>query len=242
MFKYINGIYFLGASNDLYYSSDLNSWTRANVAGGTSVNITSIVYDGTFYYALRQSGDVYRSSNLSSWTSYATGAAGSQQGIAASPTVVVVTSGGGLSRYSTDQGVTWADLPTIPSGRGRRVEYFAATGDWLMVTSAPAMYYTTTPTTSWTLSTVSGLANGSPIGYNGTQYILGGAASTSIAAYASTTAAGTFASQAFTAPSVASTPGGPGGIAGGGGGGAASSTTTTNGGAGGNGFCRVYTW
>ncbi len=242
MFKYINGIYFLGASNDLYYSSDLNSWTKANVAGGTSVNITSIVYDGTFYYALRQNGVVYRSSNLSSWTSYATGAAGDQQGIAASPTVVVVTPSSGSSRYSTDQGVTWSNLPTIPAGQGRRVEYFAATGDWLMVTSGGAMYYTTTPTTSWTLSTVSGVASSSPIGYNGTRYILGSNGSTTIASYTSTTAAGTFASQAFTAPSVAATPGGPGGIAGGGGGGAASSTTTTNGGAGGNGFCRVYTW
>jgi hypothetical protein len=242
MFKYINGIYFLGASNDLYYSSDLNSWTKANVAGGASVNITSIVYDGTFYYALRQSGVVYRSSNLSSWTSYATGATGEQQGIAASPTVVVVTSSGGLSRYSTDQGATWTNLPTIPSAQGRRVEYFAATGDWLMITSASTMYYTTAPATSWTLSTASGLWSGSPIGYNGTRYILGPNSSTTIAAYTSTTAAGTFTSQALTSPSVAATPGGPGGIAGGGGGGAASSTTTTNGGAGGNGFCRVYTW
>jgi hypothetical protein len=242
MFKYINGKYFLCASNDLYYSSDLNSWTKADVTSGSTANIVGIAYDGTYYYALGQNGGLYRSSNLSSWTLYATGAALDQCGIAASPTVIIVTASSGASRFSTDQGVTWSDLPTIPANSGRRVEYFAATGEWLMVTTGPAMYYSTTPTTSWTLSTVSGLASGSPIAYNGTRYILGSTSSTSVAAYTSTTSSGTFASQAFTALTTAATPGGPGGIAGGGGGGAASSTTTTNGGNGGNGYCRVYTW
>ena len=238
-FKFLNGIYFLCTGIDLYYSSDLNSWTRANVAGGSNVDIQSVAYDGTFYYAMQASGTVRRSSNLSSWTSYATGA-GNHTGIAASPTTVVITSSSTLSRYSTDQGVTWSNLPTIASGAGRRVEYFAATGDWIMLTSANTMYYTTAPATSWTLSSAASVSN--LIGYNGTRYILG-AQSTTIAAYTSTTAAGTFASQAISpAISTAATAGGPGGIAGGGGGGAASSTTTTNGGNGGNGFCRVYSW
>jgi hypothetical protein len=239
-FKFLNGRYFLCLSDDLYYSTDLNSWTRANVAGGTNLNIVSVAYDGTFYYAMQTTGSVRRSSNLSSWTAYATGA-GTQRGIAASPTVVVVTSSSTVSRFSTDQGVTWSNLPTIPANVGRRVEYFSATGDWLLVTSGSQMYYSTSPATSWALSTVSGIpAAYTPIAYNGTRYILG--AQTATAAYTSTTAAGTFASQAFTTISGAATAGGPGGTAAGGGGGAASSTTTTNGGAGGNGLCRVYTW
>lgn len=237
-FKFLNGIYFLCTGIDLYYSSDLNSWTRANVAGGSNVDIQSVAYDGTYYYAMQRNSTVRRSSNLSSWTSYATGA-GNHAGIAASPTTVVITSSSTLSRYSTDQGVTWSNLPTIASSAGRRVEYFAATGDWIMLTSANTMYYTTAPATSWTLSSAASVSN--LIGYNGTRYILG-AQSTTIAAYTSTTAAGTFASQAFTAISTAATAGGPGGTAAGGGGGAASSTTTTNGGAGGNGLCRVYSW
>ena len=234
IFNYINGIYFLCTNADLYYSTDLTSWTAA----GLSTNIYGITYDGTYYYALTTT-TIRRSTDLINWTSYNIGVTGNRS-IAASPTVIVVTSTSALSRYSTDQGVTWSNSPTITAGIGRRVEYFAATGDWLMLVSGNQLYYTTSPTTSWTLSTAASVQG--PIAYNGTRYILGSIASTSIAAYTSTTAAGTFASQALTALPTAATPGSPGGIAGGGGGGAGSSTATTNGGAGGNGFCRVYTW
>jgi hypothetical protein len=237
--NYINSIYFLNLSDDLYYSTDLTSWTRANVAGGSAVGITGITFDGTYYYAL-SGANVYRSTNLTSWTafSYSPGSAG--QSIAASATTIVVSCTASVSRYSTDQGATWSNLPTIAVSAGRRVRYFSATGDWLMITNTGAMYYTTTPTTSWNLSTVASVSG--PIVYNGTRYALGSASSSTVAAYTSTTAAGTFASQAFTALPTAATPGSPGGIAGGGGGGASSSTTTTNGGNGGNGYCRVYSW
>lgn len=232
--NYINGIYFICTNEDLYYSTDLTSWTPAGVAAG----VHGITYDGTYYYALTATS-VYRSTNLTSWTAFAVGVGGCGS-IAASATTIVVGSNSALSRYSTDQGATWSDLPTIAAGAARRVRYFSATGDWLMLVSGNQMYYTTAPATSWTLSTATNVQG--PIAYNGARYVLGSVASSSVAAYASTTAAGTFSSQALTALPTAATPGSPGGIAGGGGGGAASSTTTTNGGAGGNGFCRVYSW
>jgi hypothetical protein len=236
--NYINSIYFLNLSDDLYYSTNLTSWTRANVAGGTSVGITGLAFDGTYYYAI-SSSNLYRSTNLISWTAFSYGGSGGQS-IAVSATTIVVSCSASVSRYSTDQGATWSNLPTIAVSAGQRVRYFSATGDWLMITNTGAMYYTTAPATSWTLSTVASV--GGPIVYNGTRYVLGSASSSTVAANTSTTAAGTFATQAFTALPTAATPGSPGGIAGGGGGGAASSTTTTNGGNGGNGYCRVYSW
>ena len=236
--NYINSTYFICTGVDLYYSSNLVSWTRANVNGGSNIVIQGITYDGTYYYALT-ANSVYRSTNLTSWTAFAVGVSGCGS-IAASPTTIVVGSSSALSRYSTDQGATWSNLPTIASGAARRVRYFSATGDWVMLVTGSQMYYTTAPTTSWTLSTATSVAG--PIAYNGTRYVLGSATSSTVAAYTSTTTAGTFASQAFSALPTAATPGSSGGIAGGGGGGAASSTTTTNGGNGGNGYCRVYSW
>ena len=240
LFKYLNGLYFICGDTDLFYSSDLNSWTRANINSGVAIDIRGIAYDGTYYYALTAT-TVRRSANLSTWTSYALGIT-TASALAASPTLVVVAVSSGLTRYSADQGVTWADSPTIAANAARSVAYFPATGDWILTTSANTMYYTTDPTVSWNLSAVSGIYGLAQAGYNGTRYILPSANSASGVAYTSTTAAGTFASQAVTALPTAATPGSPGGVAGGGGGGAASSTTTTTGGAGGNGFCRVYTW
>lgn len=241
-FRYFNSRYFICASTDLYYSSDLITWTRANVAGGTNVDIRSITYDGTRYYALRNNGTVYVSTDLSSWTSYASGAS-APYSISASASLVVVAAGGTLSRFSTDNGVTWSNLPTIPTSVGRTVRFISATNTWVMTTSAPDIYYSTAPTTSWTLATDSASATGyKDITYNGTYYIASGTSTGANVVSTTSNLASAFTLQAASTYTAAAQPGGAGGIAGGGGGGAASSTTTTNGGAGGNGYCRVYTW
>ena len=242
-FKYINGLYFLCMSTDLYYSSDLVTWTRANVAGGTNVIINSVAYDGTKYYALQSTGTVYFSTNLTSWTSSASGV-GSGNSIAASPSVVVAT-GNTQSKYSTDGGVNWVNLPTISAAQGRIVRYISSTATWLITTAVSLdIYYSSNPTVSWTLATDSASATGyRDIAYNGTQYIAtGGYGGTADVVSTTSNLASAFTLQAassFTAPALK---GCNGGIAGGGGGGAASSTTTSNGGAGGDGYCRVYTW
>lgn len=240
--KYLNGLYFLCMSNDLYYSSNLVAWTRANVAGGTAANIRSAAYDGTRYYAVANFGTVYVSTDLISWTANASGATGPYS-IAASASVVIVANRGGLSRYSTDGGVNWSNLPTIPSSVGTTVRYISATNTWLMTTNAPDIYYSTNPTSSWTLATDSASATGySDIGYNGTYYVATGTSTGANVASTTSSLAGTFTLQAASTLTVAATPGQPGGIAGGGGGGASSSITTSNGGKGGDGYCRVYTW
>lgn len=241
-FKYINSKYFICSSSDLYYSSDLTTWTRANVAGGSNANIRSVAYDGTRYYALNGSGTVFVSTDLISWASYASGA-GAPYSIAASASLVVVAAGGSLSRYSTDNGVTWSNLPTIAASVGRTVRYISATGTWVMTTSTPDIYYSTAPTSSWTLATDSGLVTEyKDIAYNGTYYIAAGTATGGNVVSTTSNLSSAFTLQAASAYTAAAVPGGAGGIAGGGGGGAASSTTTTNGGNGGNGYCRVYTW
>lgn len=241
-FRYFNSRYFICASTDLYYSSDLITWTRANVAGGTSVDIRSITYDGTRYYALRSNGTVYVSTDLSSWTNYASGAS-TPYTISASASLVIVAAGSSLSRYSTDNGVTWSNLPTIATSVGRTVRFISATSTWVMTTSTPDIYYSTTPTTSWTLATDSASATGyKDITYNGTYYIASGASTGANVVSTTSNLASAFTLQAASTYTAAAQPGGAGGIAGGGGGGAASSTTTSNGGVGGAGYCRVYTW
>lgn len=243
-FKYINGLYFLCMSTDLYYSSDLVTWTRANVAGGTNAIINSVAYDGTKYYALQSNGTVYVSTNLTSWASYASGVGTNAQCIAASPSVVVAT-GTTQSKYSIDGGVNWVNLPTISANQGRIVRYISSTATWLITTAVSLdIYYSSDPTVSWTLATDSASATGyRDIAYNGTQYIAtGGYGGTANVVSTTSNLASAFTLQAassFTAPALK---GCNGGIAGGGGGGAASSTTTSNGGDGGNGYCRVYTW
>jgi hypothetical protein len=241
-FRYINSRYFICASTDLYYSSDLITWTRANVNGGTNADIRSITYDGTRYYALRNNGTVYVSTDLSSWTGYVSGAS-TPYTISSSASLVIVASGGTLSRYSTDNGVTWSNLPTIATSVGRTVRFISATSTWVMTTSTPDIYYSTTPTTSWTLATDSASATGyKDITYNGTYYIASGASTGANVVSTTSNLASAFTLQAASTYTAAAQPGGAGGIAGGGGGGAASSTTTSNGGVGGDGYCRVYTW
>jgi hypothetical protein len=241
-FRYFNSRYFICANTDLYYSSDLITWTRANLDGGTNVDIRSITYDGTRYYALRNNGTVYVSTDLSSWTNYASGAS-APYSISASASLVVVAAGGTLSRYSTDNGVTWSNLPTIPTSVGRTVRFISATNTWVMTTSAPDIYYSTTPTSSWTLATDSASATAyKDIVYNGTYYIASGSSTGANVVSTTSNLASAFTLQAASTYTAAAQPGGAGGIAGGGGGGAASSTTTSNGGKGGDGYCRVYTW
>jgi hypothetical protein len=241
-FRYFNSRYFICANTDLYYSSDLITWTRANLAGGTNVDIRSITYDGTRYYALRNNGTVYVSTDLSSWTNYASGAS-APYSISASASLVIVAAGGSLSRYSTDNGVTWSNLPTIATSVGRTVRFISATNTWVMTTSAPDIYYSTAPTTSWTLATDSASATGyKDITYNGSYYIASGSSTGANVVSTTSNLASAFTLQAASTYTAAAQPGGAGGIAGGGGGGAASSTTTSNGGKGGDGYCRVYTW
>jgi hypothetical protein len=237
-FYYLNNRYFICAADGLYSSTDLSSWSRVlSVA-----NIRSAAFDGTYYYAA-VSGTIYRSSDLSSWTNYST-ASGTVEHMDASPTLIIITSSSGNSRYSTDQGQTWNNLPTIASASGGFVKYISSTGEWMLQSSSPSnsLYYSSTPTVSWTQSASAVCRNGGEAIYNGSYYITNPTNSATNATYASATLAGTFTAQTFSAFPTAATPGSPGGIAGGGGGGAASSTTTTNGGNGGNGYCRVYTW
>jgi hypothetical protein len=240
--KYINSTFFMCTSTDVFYSTNLVTWTRANIAGGSNAQVRDFAYDGTFYYAL-VGGGVRRSSDLSTWTQYAHGAGASSESLAASPTHVVVTSSFGTARFSTDQGVTWSNLPSVPANVGRTVRYFAATASWLMSwndigAGTRGGYFSTAPGTSWTLvTTSSAVTHNQPI-YNGSRYIF----AASSVAMVSTAIGGTYTAQTSTTLSLAAAAGGDGGVAGGGGGGAASSTTTTNGGAGGNGLCRVYTW
>jgi hypothetical protein len=247
--EYLNGYYFFCADIDLYYSTDLTNWTRANINGGTAVNVGGVAFDGTRYYAVSSAASaapIYVSTNLTSWTSYNTGAT-SPGSIAASPTAVVVqTSTSPFGRVSTDFGVTWANIGTVLTGGVWQYSYISATSTWIAGTFTPDVYYTTNPTSTWTLSSDPATAYLYYRAiYNGTRYILPGAydVSTGTNNVAIAGSITSFTWQTATAFAPTGGAGGNGGIGGGGGGGGGGAFTTTgNGGTGGVGYCRVYSW
>lgn len=247
---YANGYYFICGSQDLYYSTDLTNWTRANINGGTNVNVGGVAFDGTRYYAVASANPatIYVSTNLTSWTGYNTGA-NTPGTIAASSSAVVVSSGTSpYGRVSTDGGVTWAN---IGSGIGSSVSYYSyisSTTTWVATASGANVYYTSDPTSTWTLSTdpATAYTYAKPI-YNGARYVIPGTYTISSVSTNNVAIVGSdatfFAWQTATAYAAVGSAGGAGGFAGGGGGGGGSGQTTTgNGGKGGDGYCRVYTW
>ena len=243
--RYANGYFFITSNIDVFYSTDAISWTRANVAGGASVDIGYVAYDGTYYYAARSNGTVYRSTNLSAWTAYSSGAGGNSYYLAASPTAVVVGAAASpFLRISTNQGVTWANTTTAFANGIVSMNYIASQARWFAGTNAPALF-TSTDGTNWVTAnlTASQVRN---VIHNGTVFAASARTSgTAQINYTATSATGAWTARTTNglAATVTGQPGGNGGLGGGGGGpGGAATTTTGNGGNGGSGYCRVYTW
>jgi hypothetical protein len=248
-FVRLNGIFFACMANDLYYSSDLVTWTRANVLGGSNISINGVAFDGTRYYALQSAAsnaNVYVSTNLTSWTANNTGCS-NPSGIAAkSGTIVVTTSTSPFARYSNNNGVTWANIG------GGVVDtqcwgVFLVNNWFVLSTVGPNLYYASDGISYSGTSITTPMYNFNYVIWNGTRYVWAVSKSFSITtadlAQASTAIGGTYTFQSSSADSTrVGGAGGAGGFAGGGGGGGIGFTTTGNGGAGGNGYCRVYTW
>ena len=246
---YENGRYFLCCYNDLFYSTDLSTWTRANVNGGANVAIGGVAFDGTRYYAVANAPNpatMYVSTNLTSWTGYSTGATFPSSIAASSTTVVVDSTASPYGRVSTNGGVTWSNIGTSLTNIAHYY-YSPSTNVWIATTYTPDVYYTSTPTSTWTAASdpATVYSYGRAI-YNGARYVIPGRYSFSISSTnmaITSTGPTAFSWQTATALSATGSAGGVGGIGGGGGGGGGAGLTTTgNGGNGGNGYCRVYTW
>jgi hypothetical protein len=252
--KYLNGYYFVCRSTDLYYSTDLSSWTRCNVNGGADVSISGVAFDGTRYYAVANAAtnaNVYVSTTLTSgWVANNSGSSNPKGIHALAGAVAVTTSNSPYTRYSTDNGVTWNPAaPTTIAGAGWDITYNNIY--WMVTTELSSdLYFASGSTFLWTLATdpavntyryTDGL-------YNGTRYVYSGPDSSgSIGsnqiAIASTAPGGTYVWQTGAAYDLTGGVGGVGGVGGGGGGGGGQAFTTTgNGGTGGVGYCRVYSW
>ena len=249
-FVRLNSIFFACMANDLYYSSDLVTWTRANVLGGSNISINGVAFDGTRYYALQSAAsnaNVYVSTNLTSWTANNTGCS-NPSGIAAkSGTIVVTTSTSPFARYSTNNGVTWANI-----GSGvvdtQCWGVFLVNNWFVLATVGPNVYYASDGINYSFTGITTPMYNFNYVIWNGTRYVWAVSKSFSITtadlAQASTAIGGTYTFQSSSGDSSrVGGAGGAGGFAGGGGGGGGIGFTTTgNGGAGGAGFCRVYSW
>jgi hypothetical protein len=248
-FVRLNGIFFACMTHDLYYSSDLVTWTRANIAGGSNIAIIGIAFDGTRYYALQNASsnaNVYVSTNLTSWTGNNTGCS-SPYGIAAkSGAIVANSSASPFVRLSNNNGVTWGNTGSgVVDGPSFGV--FLVNNVFVLNSFTPNIYVSSSGS-SWSQGSFNGpMYNFNQIIFNGTNYVWGVSAASSInsvnLAQAATNASGTYAFQSSSGDGTrVGGAGGAGGFAGGGGGGGIGFTTTGNGGAGGNGYCRVYTW
>lgn len=250
-YRYLNGFYFACRTTDLYYSTDLATWTRCNVLGGSDVSIVGVAFDGTRYYALRDAAsnaNVYVSTTLTSgWTANNSGASNPRGIDAKAGEVVVSSSLTPFARYSTNNGTTWINSPTTLTSSWN-VQYV---NNFLTITgnSTAELYYTSSAASGFTTAADPATAYWYNDGvYNGTRYVFAGEQSsggsgTLDVVIASTAVGGTYAWQTTSAFSPTGGAGGTGGIAGGGGGGGGIGFTTTgNGGTGGAGYCRVYTW
>ena len=249
-FVRLNGIFFACMTHDLYYSSDLVTWTRANIAGGSNIPIVGVAFDGTRYYALQNAASnavVYVSTDLTSWTGNNTGCS-SPYGIAAkSGAIVANSSASPFVRVSNNNGVTWGNTGSgVVDGPSFGV--FLVNNIFVLNSFTPNIYVSSSGS-SWSQGSFSTpMYNFNQIIWNGTNYIWGISKTISITtadlAQASTSAGGTYTFQTSSGDSTrVGGAGGAGGFAGGGGGGGGIGFTTTgNGGAGGAGFCRVYSW
>jgi hypothetical protein len=251
--RYINGYYFACNSVDLYYSTNLTSWTRANVAGGTNKNICGVAFDGTRYYAVDQvvsGSQTYVSTDLISWTAYANGAVYVNDVAAKAGCVVITNNNSPYVRVSVNNGVTWTNTPAGITGSLVSINYFASAGRFLAISVGPDVWTNDDPASSgWSQGgdPGTGYQYYDPI-FNGSRYVMAGTFNSSISssnnnvALAAGNVAGSYQWQTSTSFNISGGSGGAGGLAGGGGGGGIGETTTGNGGAGGNGYCRVYTW
>ena len=250
-FRYLNGLYFACRDTDLYYSSDLTTWTRCNVNGGSAIDIRGVAFDGTRYYALAQAtsnANVYVSTTLTSgWVANNSGAS-NPRGIDAKAGELVVSSGlTPFARYSTNNGSTWNNVPTTLT-TAWNVQYL--NGFLIITGNANAnLYYTFSVAAGFTTASDPATAYWyNDAVYNGTRYVFsglessGGSGSANMV-IASTAVGGSYTWQSSSAYAPTGGAGGAGGIGGGGGGGGGfGNSTTGNGGTGGVGYCRVYTW
>jgi hypothetical protein len=240
-FAYVNNIYFILNTTNLFSSSDLTSWVSASVNGVTNVDARGVAFNGTEYYVAALTA-VYKSSNLTSWTLLSSGVTTGAIGLAASAAAVVVgNSVSPFARRSTNGGSTWANIATVLPAQPTYIVYIASQNRWFL--NSNNVLYTSTDGNTWATAGIS--LETKNVLWNGTVFCAT-ARNTSSDEVQYTSATGTSAWTARTTAAILTATGqagGAGGLGGGGGGaGGAATTTTGNGGNGGSGYCRVYTW
>jgi hypothetical protein len=254
---YLNGRYFvLGTyfntfnmlhNNGLWMSTNLTSWTRWELPFARSATLRGFAWSGTNYIVTSDAAPyVVYSPDGSTWStpSGLSGVATAYDVVSnGSGTVVFTHSNTPRAKYSTNHGVTFADITgtTLFSSSEGSLFYVNS----LFVAEIAGNFYSSSNGISWT-SIGGWAAVGGGLLWTGSSYIGFRSQNTNHVTGTATTLP-TFTSASAFNLTLAGGAGGKGGIAGGGGGGGCGGQLSGGpgsgaGGAGGNGLCRVYSW
>lgn len=123
------------ASNNLYSSTDLVTWT---VRSAGSVTFNDVIFANSIFVAVGNNGVCYSSTDGITWTSRSAGSSAFQRVIYANSLFVAV---GGASIYTSPDGITWTSRPSNAAGSLTDVVWngslFCAVGNVGSITTSP---------------------------------------------------------------------------------------------------------
>lgn len=119
--SYANGGFFGGGCLGDYRwrSADGLNWYTSGYWPGSIVN-GKVVYANGKYFTNRSNGSIFQSTDGSNWTQ-AISTPGSPTNIGVKDSTLVASASNGGVYVSTDEGVTWTHLSTVPGGNVRSI-------------------------------------------------------------------------------------------------------------------------